>query len=59
MKKNFNLTGCSKRSRYKAPETGNPPRRGGTERCLLREEIPRNEGNPAVGGIDGPFSATC
>jgi hypothetical protein len=27
----------------KAPETGNPPRRGGTERCPLREEIPRNE----------------
>ena len=41
--------------RYKASETGNPPRRGGTERCRLREEIPRNEGNPAVGGIDGPF----
>jgi hypothetical protein len=28
---------------YKAPEIGNPPRRGGTERCLLGEEIPRNE----------------
>lgn len=30
-------------SQYKAPETGNPPQRGGTEHCPFREEIPRNE----------------
>jgi hypothetical protein len=61
------FTGCSKRSRYKAPETGNPPRRGGTEQRLLAKKsrgmrptlkyaaMTRDEGN----AVDVPFSATC
>jgi len=34
---------AQKGSDTRRPETGNPSRRGGTECCPLREEIPRNE----------------
>jgi hypothetical protein len=54
MQKTSFLTGCSKRFRYKAPKA--PRNEAYTKKHAA---VARGEGNPAVGGIDGPFSATC
>jgi hypothetical protein len=65
--KNKFFTGCSKRSRDKAPETRDPSRRDGPKHHPRCEEIQRNEAYikyAAVTKDEGnavyePFSATC